>query len=226
MAFVYRHIRLDKNEPFYIGIGFGKTNYRAYQKTKTKRSVFWQNIVSKTEYRVEILFENVSKEFAMKKEIEFISLYGRKDLGTGTLVNMTIGGENPPALCGDKNSMKNPESRLKLSRSRIGIKFTEEHKLKLSQSKKLSGIIPPSRKGFKMSICGVSKMVASRLKNGHRRKTIYQFDKNGVLIKEWRYAEDIKKQNPKYSKGNIAMVCRGERKIAYGYFWSYLKPKP
>ena len=30
MAIVYRHIRLDKNEVFYIGIG--KTEKRAYEK--------------------------------------------------------------------------------------------------------------------------------------------------------------------------------------------------
>ena len=52
MAYVYRHIRLDKNEPFYIGIGAHLK--RAYE--KTKRNKFWYNVVAKTEYNVEILF--------------------------------------------------------------------------------------------------------------------------------------------------------------------------
>lgn len=34
MAYIYRHIRLDANEPFYIGISKSNTNYkRAFQKT-------------------------------------------------------------------------------------------------------------------------------------------------------------------------------------------------
>lgn len=87
MAFVYRHIRLDKNEPFYIGIS--KDQYRPYA-TKN-RSKYWARIVNKSDYRVEILFDDLTYEQAKEKEIEFISLYGRKDLNNGCLVNMTDG---------------------------------------------------------------------------------------------------------------------------------------
>ena len=85
MAVVYRHIRKDKNEPFYIGIGH--TEERAYK--KSQRNNMWHKITAKTDYEVEILFENVSWEFAKEKEIELISLYGRKDIRTGTLCNLT-----------------------------------------------------------------------------------------------------------------------------------------
>lgn len=95
--YLYRHIRLDTNEPFYIGIGTKKrwntlaSMYaRAYSK---KRNKFWHRTVSKTEYKVEILLESDDYSFIMQKEMEFISLYGRKDLGKGTLVNLTDGGE-------------------------------------------------------------------------------------------------------------------------------------
>jgi len=86
---VYRHIRLDKNEPFYIGIG--KSIARPYN--KKDRSTFWKSIINKTAYEVEILFDNLTKKEAIDKEIEFIKLYGRADLKTGTLCNMTYGGE-------------------------------------------------------------------------------------------------------------------------------------
>ena len=56
--FVYRHIRLDKNIPFYIGIG--TTEKRAYR--KDGRNPIWNNIVNLTNYRVEILFDNLSKK--------------------------------------------------------------------------------------------------------------------------------------------------------------------
>jgi hypothetical protein len=37
MAYLYRHIRLDKNEPFYIGIGSDKQYKRAYNKIKLSK---------------------------------------------------------------------------------------------------------------------------------------------------------------------------------------------
>jgi hypothetical protein len=101
MAYVYRHIRLDKNEPFYIGIGSSsdKKFIRAF--SKKGRSNFWRNIVNKTKYEVEILFDDITWEQACEKEKEFITLYGRKDLGLGTLTNLTNGGEG---ILGYKNT--------------------------------------------------------------------------------------------------------------------------
>ena len=56
--FLYRHIRLDKNEPFYIGIGT-KRNYssfksiyaRAFEK-ESGRNKHWKNIINKTNYKL------------------------------------------------------------------------------------------------------------------------------------------------------------------------------
>lgn len=90
MAYVYRHIRLDKNIPFYIGIGNDDTYFRAND--KNGRNKYWQNIANKTSYEVEIIIDNISWEDACKKEIEFIAIYGRKNDG-GILANLTKGGE-------------------------------------------------------------------------------------------------------------------------------------
>ena len=99
--YLYRHIRLDKNEPFYIGIGT-KTNCnhrsyegeyrRAFSKSRLDSKI-WKIIVKKTEYKVEILFESNNYQEIKNKEIEFIKLYGRIDKKTGTLANMTDGGD-------------------------------------------------------------------------------------------------------------------------------------
>lgn len=58
MAYVYRHIRLDKNEPFYIGIGSDSEYKRAH--THHSRNAHWKNIVNITAYEVEILIDNVT----------------------------------------------------------------------------------------------------------------------------------------------------------------------
>ena len=65
---VYRHIRLDKNEVFYIGIG--KNLSRAFDKRQRNR--YWKFITNKTKYRVDILFDDLSKEEASDKENDYI----------------------------------------------------------------------------------------------------------------------------------------------------------
>lgn len=89
MAIVYKHIRLDKNEVFYVGIG--KTEKRAY--SKNYRNKYWHNIINKCDYKIELIYENLTWEEAQYKEIELIKKYGRIDLKSGSLVNMTDGGE-------------------------------------------------------------------------------------------------------------------------------------
>lgn len=141
MAYVYRHIRLDTNEIFYIGIGSENNDYKRAH-TKRNRNKYWHNIVNKTNYEVEIILDNLTWEEACTKEIEFIKLYGRRDLNQGTLVNMTEGGEGPLGF------MHSQESKDKMSKSRIGKpsrnkgkpgtnlgkKFSQETKDKMSKS--------------------------------------------------------------------------------------------
>lgn len=93
MAYLYRHTRLDKNEPFYVGIA--NDEYKHYERAYSKyyRNNHWKNIVAQTSYKVEIMLDNLTWEEACDKEIEFIALYGLNDLKKGPLVNMTDGGE-------------------------------------------------------------------------------------------------------------------------------------
>ena len=141
MAYVYRHVRLDINEIFYIGIGSENNDYKRAH-TKRNRNKHWCNIVNKTNYEVEIVFDDLTWEEACTKEIEFIKLYGRKDLNKGTLVNMTDGGE------GALGFVHNHESRERMSKSmkgrpspakgkpgvNLGKKFSQETKDKMSKS--------------------------------------------------------------------------------------------
>ena len=101
--YLYRHIRLDTNQPFYIGIGTKNLNATCYSKMYTrghahspsKRTVLWQNIYKKSgkQMQVDILFETNDVELIKQKEIEFIQLYKRHDCCGGTLTNHTNGGD-------------------------------------------------------------------------------------------------------------------------------------
>ena len=164
MAIVYRHIRLDTNQPFYIGIG--KSEKRAYNKIH-HRSSFWHNIVSKTEYEVEILFEDLTWKEACKKEKEFIALYGRKDNGTGILCNMTDGGDGGYGVVvkeETKEKIRNYQLSLN-KKGKPGRVWTEESKLKLANS----------IKGIKHTPEAIEKMKKPRV-----NKANYSYPKNKV----------------------------------------------
>ena len=74
----------------------------------------WRKIINKTSYIVEIILDDLSKETVLLKETEFIKLYGRRDLKTGTLCNMTDGGE------GGINKIVSQETRDKISKATKG----------------------------------------------------------------------------------------------------------
>lgn len=112
---LYRHIRLDKNEPFYIGIS---DNYnRPF--SKHSRNRYWKHIIKNTKYKVEIILDGLSRQEVEQKEIEFISLYGRKDLGIGTLVNLTNGGTGGLGLKHTNETKSKMKGRIPYNRNKL-----------------------------------------------------------------------------------------------------------
>lgn len=109
MAYIYRHIRVDKNIPFYIGIGSDLKYNRA--NSIRDRNIFWKRIANKTEYRVEIMLDDLSWEEACEKEIELIDLYGRSDLNRGPLCNLTNGGDGAHGVIFDEQRRKEISKR-------------------------------------------------------------------------------------------------------------------
>ena len=82
--YVYAYLRED-GTPYYIGKGKDKRAFRKNKKEKFKPPVDTSLIV--------ILESNLSETDAFSLEKQYIEQYGRKDLGTGILRNMTDGGE-------------------------------------------------------------------------------------------------------------------------------------
>ena len=103
MSIVYQHRRSDTDTVFYIGIG--KSKDRAY--SHYSRNKHWHGVVKKTNYTVEILLEGITWEEACRHEKLLIEQIGRHDLGLGTLVNQTDGGDggmNPSVEARQKRS--------------------------------------------------------------------------------------------------------------------------
>jgi hypothetical protein len=95
--YVYVYYRRD-GTPFYVGKGKGKryllhiNEAIRYNKTQKHKEIlaFLNDGELPT---ISKIVENVSEEFAFLVEEEFIEKYGRIDLGTGCLCNMTNGGD-------------------------------------------------------------------------------------------------------------------------------------
>ncbi len=113
MAYLYRHIRLDKNVPFYVGIGSDSDGNYKRANNNYKRNQKWFNIVAKTEYKVQIILDDLSLDEAKEKEVEFISLYGRSDKQDGTLCNLTDGGEGNPGRIVSEEVRMNQSIKMK-----------------------------------------------------------------------------------------------------------------
>ena len=76
----------------------------------------------------------MSENDAFAQEKALILKYGRADLGTGTLLNLTDGGEGP------SGAIRSKETREKIRFKNIGRKLSDEIKLKISKKSTLSGL--------------------------------------------------------------------------------------
>ena len=130
MAVIYKHLK-PCGEVFYIGIG--QEEKRA--KSKSDRNNYWHNVVNKYGYEVQILKSDLTWEDACEMEKVLISWFGRRDLGLGTLVNLTDGGE------GNVGWVASDETRARMSKSKkeklshnLGKKASKEAREKMSIS--------------------------------------------------------------------------------------------
>lgn len=238
MAYVYRHIRLDTNKVFYIGIG-STSNYKR-AKEKTNRNIYWKRIVNKTDYKIEILFDELTPEQAKIKEIEFISIYGRRNIKQGTLVNLTDGGDGG---CGvivseqTRNKLreisKTKKANLgkKLSKewkenirlSGLGRKFSEEHKLKIGQANKTRIHLESTREKHRQNNLGKIVSIETKLKmsqNSKIKKRVIQKSLDGLIIKIYDSISIASIENM-INPSAITQCCKGKYLTSGGYRWEY-----
>jgi len=93
MYYVYEHYKKDTDQIFYVGIGKIEDGKYERANSSAKRNPHWHATAKKHGFDSKIVFESELREDVCNREIELILKYGRKDLGTGPLVNKTTGGE-------------------------------------------------------------------------------------------------------------------------------------
>lgn len=229
--YLYRHIRLDKNEPFYVGIGTkpndGKNEYERanLKRVSGRRNQLWNRIDAKTAYRVEIMMESDDYNFIKQKEIEFIALYGRKDLKTGILANLTDGGDGIiNSIIGNlsRERRKVPILQYSLTGEFIkewDCKKTIQKELRILQSSVHQATIGKiaQANGFQWKLKLDNNYSQNIKAIPPRYNTILQYSLEGEFIKEWDSMSLISKQ----LNINLAQIFNSTKlnRTAKGYMW-------
>jgi hypothetical protein len=142
-VYVYRDPRPTKdNQPVYVGKGTGDRDISHWAKGSHNKP--FQDFISHLKQRglvavCQRVFETEDEQEAFAKERELVVLYGRRDLGTGTLFNRTDGGEGAAgavrteeekAATGrfSKEHWQDPEYRAKVVAAQQAVQSTPEAK--------------------------------------------------------------------------------------------------
>jgi hypothetical protein len=137
--YTYAYLRKD-GTPYYIGKGRGK---RAFSKARRNSPP--------PQERILFLKKNLTEEEAFRHEVYMIAVFGRKDLGTGILRNLTDGGEgasgkvvSEETRAKTRGKKRPPEVGEKIRQAKLGKKRDPETIRKMSEGRKGKGCRPCS----------------------------------------------------------------------------------
>jgi hypothetical protein len=102
--YTYAYLRKNRT-PYYIGKGQARRAYEKHRRGKIKDFRPKKSNGSLDIDRIIILKKNLTENQSIKHEEYLIAVIGRKDLGTGILINLTAGGERggtPGYICSEE----------------------------------------------------------------------------------------------------------------------------
>jgi hypothetical protein len=208
--YVYCHRNPTTNEIFYIGKGSGP---RAY--VTQSRGQYWKNYVKKHGIPiVEILYDNLEENESFTLEKQLIESLGRKDLGTGILVNTSDGGT------GSSGMVHSNETKNTIREARKGKPSNNKGKTWVQKTNPRTGVKRGNYKTRKDKGKTFSDEVKLNFKEGKRNKSknVLQYDLGGNFIKEWRSPADV--IDALGLKG-LYNCLTGISKHSGGFIWKY-----
>jgi len=136
--YTYAYLRED-GTPYYIGKGSGDRINKNHGRPCNKPS----------KEKILILKNNLNEIEAFKHEIYMISIFGRKDLGTGILHNRTNGGD------GSSGAVRSCEVRKKISDSMKGKPKTKIHNERVSIANKGRIVSEDTKEKIRQKLKGI-----------------------------------------------------------------------
>lgn len=228
---VYRHT--SPNGKVYIGITHQKPKRRWCHGHGYRHNPYFLNAIQKYGWNAfvhEILFDELSRDEACKKEIELIREHRSDDANYG--YNLSSGGEFPTSGC-----KLSPETRQRLSECKLGEKnywygktFSEDHKRKLSEAHKGYKPTPEEcrqrserQMGEKNHNYGkrASEETRAKMSRAHRKYTVVQMTLDGEVVNTYHSTAEASKMLG-CAKETIGAACRGKTPTALGYKWKYI----
>ena len=132
---------LRNNIPIYVGKGCKERAWIHLSKTKINIQ-FRNRLRTLKKYNIKPIigiYAGLDEEFSLFLEEELISKFGRRDLGTGSLYNLSTGGDgarNGPLSCDKISKALTGESLSKISAASSTRTYSEEARRNMSESAK------------------------------------------------------------------------------------------
>ena len=162
--YTYAYLRED-GTPYYIGKGKGNRINFSHNR----------RIAIPPQNRRIFLKQNLTEEEAFKHEIYMIAVFGRKDLETGILRNLTDGGEG---ISNFKHSDETKQIISKINKKRI---FSDEHRKKLSSALKGKPKSEETKEKMKLARKNISDETRKKLSESNKGENGYWYNREFSL---------------------------------------------
>lgn len=228
------------NQPFYVGKGTGRRMYWHWMNRDTHANKFMRETLQAIERKgLKPLYEkvliNANETQASDKEQELIKHYGRRDLGTGILCNLTDGGDQGATSWSPETKERKRQIELAKKKGRPVSQFTltGEHIADYTSAKVASECTNVNQ-SYITQVCKGKRVSAGKFlwtykgENPRRFTKIYyrsvdQFTIDNKFIRHYISLTDAERWT-NVELHNISECCRGKSKTAGGFIWKYHEP--